>query len=894
MSTQHPGGFITKNIVNATSGVWTIDQAAQAASANNWPHPGKLSELYDPYWSNVALYLPMDGSNGGTTFTDVSSAPKACTANGNVQTSTSSPKFGTAKALFDGTGDYISVATDSSFDCGTLDFTIEFWFNMTSNSQYQTLLTSTDYFSDIIIRKQLGGDGLTLFLAGSNHGTTADVFTGLYGAWHHFALVRAGSTVKFYIDGVANATSFTNSGAFYPNGALQIGCPSAYPDEGFIGGMDDFRFTKGIARYTNNFTVPSAAFPTTGPAVGLPYGGTTTTDGSYTVHKFTTTGANDFISYGGLTADYLIVGAGGGGGSSFAGGAPGAGGGAGGYKYSTAASLTRQTYTASVGAKGTGATASGGVGGTGGASSFYGVTAGGGGGGGGYTGVATKDGGGNGVNGGSGGGAVYQAAAGTGYGGGYNGGNDLNSGNPAYGGSGGGGSSAAGGYPASNQVGGDGGIGTLNSITGTPSYYAAGGGGGTYSYGASQTPGAGGSSIGGAGGNGLTPSNGANAVASTGSGGGGAGTNASTSRAGGNGSDGVIAVRYLTPTTTYATWNPSDKDAAVALSAGNLTATVTGYKIGRATVGKSNGRWYWEITPEDGDVNTGIATASASLTNFLGYDSNAVGYWGFDAANAGLYKGNTKVLALPAFSGGTIGFGLDQTDGVLYVFKDNVLVGKYAHGLSGTVYPAASQYTNSGNVAYQIANFGQNPLKYTPPNGTFWNPKDMDSSNSIANNNLTLIGGATANGWCRTNTSKATGKWFAEIKLNTNAGCMVGIGKSTAAAAYPGLDANGYGYYNNGNKYNLGNQGAYGATFTSGNTIGVAFDATAGTLEFFKDGVSQGVAFTGISGTFFLMIGSGTSGAFNATINTGASPFKYAIPTGFAPWDNTTYNAGVY
>ena len=73
-----------------------------------------------------------DGSNNGTTFTDVSSeggnTAHTCTANGNAVTSTAQYKFGTASGYFDGTGDYVAITGNlTDFQFGTDDLTIDFW-----------------------------------------------------------------------------------------------------------------------------------------------------------------------------------------------------------------------------------------------------------------------------------------------------------------------------------------------------------------------------------------------------------------------------------------------------------------------------------------------------------------------------------------------------------------------------------------------------------------------------------------------------------------------------------------------------------------------------------------------------------------------------------------------
>ena len=245
-------------------------------------------------------------------------------------------------------------------------------------------------------------------------------------------------------------------------------------------------------------------------------------DGTYWIHTFLTSGT--FTPTSGLTCDYLVV-AGGGGGSTYAGG----GGGAGGYKYATSQSLSATNYTVTVGAGGSGYIGSGsGLGTNGNNSVFNADTMTGGGRGGGNTGF-------NGASGGSGGGAagISSATGGAATSGqGFAGGDSPGA---SGGGGGGGGSAAVGSNGTNTEVGGNGGTGTANSITGT-SITRAGGGGGAGSIGAAGTGAAGG----GNGGKGVGVA-GSNATVNTGSGGGGCWLNASA----GNGGSGVVIIRYL-------------------------------------------------------------------------------------------------------------------------------------------------------------------------------------------------------------------------------------------------------------------------------------------------------------------------------------------------------------
>ena len=90
----------------------------------NNPKTVTNTESYDSY---TKLMLHMEGSDGSTTFTD--EIGKAVTANGNAQIDTAQKKFGAASGLFDGTGDYLTLANSNDWSFGSGDFTIDFWVN---------------------------------------------------------------------------------------------------------------------------------------------------------------------------------------------------------------------------------------------------------------------------------------------------------------------------------------------------------------------------------------------------------------------------------------------------------------------------------------------------------------------------------------------------------------------------------------------------------------------------------------------------------------------------------------------------------------------------------------------------------------------------------------------
>lgn len=172
-----------------------------------------------------------------------------------------------------------------------------------------------------------------------------------------------------------------------------------------------------------------------------------------------------------------------------------------------------------------------------------------------------------------------------------------------------------------------------------------------------------------------------------------------------------------------------------------------------------------------------------------------------------------------------------------------------------------------------------------------WNPADKGANITLSNGNRTAE--MTAAGWegVRATISKASGKWYWEITPDVGTGNLLIIGAATAGETltYPGDSAAGYGYEGStGNKFNNGSSG-YGDPFAPPNIIGIAEDLDANKIWWSKAGVWQAggdpaagtnPAFTGVSGTFFPMIGMNAN-TTKMTANFGDSAFSYTVPTGF-------------
>ena len=203
----------------------------------------------DPDFSSVSLLLHMDGSNGSTTFTDSSNNAHAMTVNdGTVTITTAQSKFGGASGEFAGD---LRTPTSSTFTFNGA-FTIELWARRTGTTGSFDTLVSASSETSLMIRPSSSGPG---FFFGGTQFATGLALT--LNTWQHVAMVRSGSTVTAYVDGVSIGT-ITSSSTVTCN-FLILG-DSSVSGRYFKGQIDELRVTKGLARYTSAFTPPAAAF----------------------------------------------------------------------------------------------------------------------------------------------------------------------------------------------------------------------------------------------------------------------------------------------------------------------------------------------------------------------------------------------------------------------------------------------------------------------------------------------------------------------------------------------------------------------------------------------------------------------------------------------------------
>lgn len=178
----------------------------------------------------------------------------------------------------------------------------------------------------------------------------------------------------------------------------------------------------------------------------------------------------------------------------------------------------------------------------------------------------------------------------------------------------------------------------------------------------------------------------------------------------------VMMMGKVTTPPTYTTWNPSDKTVNVTLSGGDLVANSSGYSGGgvRSVIGKSSGKWYWEVTVTTyDDIYAGVSSAGGSLDPAWYYTTGM----GWSGPSGALLKNNSNVGSPGTYTtGDVLGFALDMGGGTLELFKNNVSKGSFSSLPTGTLHAVCGNNLSGGSGVF-TANFGATALAYSPPSG---------------------------------------------------------------------------------------------------------------------------------------------------------------------------------
>ncbi len=215
------------------------------------------------FWVNVyggvgaddETVLLLDGDGDG------SSSEHTVTFHGDPQLDAATRKFGSGSMSFDGSDDYLSIPGSADWDFGSDDFTIDVFVKIPSGLEY--------YNDGIVTAKpNLSEPGWALQIhhpSGIYNYMAFEIDGAMYSTnfvigddqWHHLAVVKAGNTLMQFVDGVERG-SWSVSGNVNSNGDLVVGQFNGLVSQRYFrGNIDELRITKGLVRWTENFTPPA-------------------------------------------------------------------------------------------------------------------------------------------------------------------------------------------------------------------------------------------------------------------------------------------------------------------------------------------------------------------------------------------------------------------------------------------------------------------------------------------------------------------------------------------------------------------------------------------------------------------------------------------------------------
>ena len=221
----------------------------------------RFASAGDPFWANVKLSL-----HGNNNFTDSSTTGNTFTSTGPPTFDSTNYKFGTHAISCNGSNQYLTANSVAAFELGANNYCIEFWLYLDASLSPSKALLSKGIASgtanEVWTIEGMAGSTIGWFplVAGSPLMQTATAFA--TATWYHIAIVRNGSAHAIYVNGVSDVTA-TASYAVSTGGSFHIGrswydaTMGRQPNCNF----DDIRITVGNARYTGDFTPPTAANP---------------------------------------------------------------------------------------------------------------------------------------------------------------------------------------------------------------------------------------------------------------------------------------------------------------------------------------------------------------------------------------------------------------------------------------------------------------------------------------------------------------------------------------------------------------------------------------------------------------------------------------------------------
>jgi|GEM_PF-2055197 hypothetical protein len=314
----------TENMVDGRVNPYKVkNEGIDTGNSSNYLYNAS-GDYYRPESGSFGeLMLKFEGNDGAKEIVDDGNTGHVVTQNGTAQLKPNHYKIGSGACSFDGTDDFIYCADHADWSFGTGDFTIDFWVNFTTMPASNYMFYSQHDSGTDYIQFYLLSSGKLRFISAES-----SVSKGVYetttaptietGTWYHIAYVRNGANFYIFLDGTSlPLTEITAIGSnSMPDVATEmcIGTNEVASPASFLDGyLDEFRVSKGTARYTSNFTPSTSPFTSDANTKLLLHLDQDFTDSGNTGHTVTSNGAgltgvfgNAHVWFDG-NSDYLTI-----------------------------------------------------------------------------------------------------------------------------------------------------------------------------------------------------------------------------------------------------------------------------------------------------------------------------------------------------------------------------------------------------------------------------------------------------------------------------------------------------------------------------------------------------------------------------------------------------------
>lgn len=220
----------------------------------------KPTAAKDPDFASVVLLLDWAGADGSTDVTDYSNSAHVGTFKNQAQVDTDiqSP-LGTNSLLLDGAADDVSFPDSDDWNFDTDDFTVELSVYLASLAGTQTMIGQSAGGADGAIILRFVNPSVVWVIG--NTTIAVRTLTPTLNTWYHIAISRTGTNLRVFFDGIQQGATVTDSTDITGNTrVLGVGSLTSIAHY-WNGNIGPVRITKGVGRYTANFTPPTVFYP---------------------------------------------------------------------------------------------------------------------------------------------------------------------------------------------------------------------------------------------------------------------------------------------------------------------------------------------------------------------------------------------------------------------------------------------------------------------------------------------------------------------------------------------------------------------------------------------------------------------------------------------------------